>query len=85
MRLDVQIPCRIRQEPRPIRSMSETARDVSAQTDLKKLKLEADGSFNRAPSTFRDIIQGGSKYEPEKGICHYYSATTVIYEPSLGS
>jgi hypothetical protein len=48
--------------------MSESTRDVSSQSDLKKLELEADGSFNRAPSTFRDTIQEGSRYEPEKGI-----------------
>ena len=48
--------------------MFDSARDVSTQSDLKQLKREADGSFNRAPSTFRDIVQEGSKYEPEKGI-----------------
>ena len=79
------IPHCVRQEPRPARNMSESARDVLAQSDLKKLKLEADGSFNRAPSTFRDIIQEGSKYEPEKGICQYHSIPKVIYEPPLRS
>jgi putative glutathione S-transferase len=48
--------------------MSESARDVSAQSDLKRLKREADGSFNRAPSTFRGTIQEGGQYEPEKGM-----------------
>jgi putative glutathione S-transferase len=63
------------QSPSPTHSMAEPARDVSSQSDVKHLKREADGSFNRAPSTFRDIIQEGSKYEPEKGICHYCSNT----------
>lgn len=61
-------PSCVGQEPRSTRSMSGSAHDVLDQSDLKKLKLEADGSFNRAPSTFRDTIQEGSKYEPEKGI-----------------
>jgi putative glutathione S-transferase len=53
--------------------MSESARDVSLQSDLKQLKREADGSFSRPPSTFRDTIQEGGKHEPEKGICQSHS------------
>src|SRR5258706_9494521 len=64
--------------------MSESGRDVSTQSDLKQLKREADGSFNRAPSTFRDIVQGGSKYEPEKGIGQYHSNPTATHGPFTG-
>lgn len=34
--------------------------------------MEQDGSFNRKPSTFRDVIEKGGKYEPEKGRYHLY-------------
>lgn len=61
--------------------MSESTRDVSTQSDLTHLKREADGSFNRAPSTFRDVVQEGSKYEPEKGICQFHSTITATYGP----
>ena len=61
--------------------MSESARDVSTQTDLKQLKREADGSFNRPPSTFRDIVQEGSKYEPEKGICQHHANLPATHGP----
>lgn len=49
-----------------------TTRDVSAQSDIAKSftirPKDTDGSFNRRPSTFRDTIAKGSKYEPEKGM-----------------
>lgn len=34
--------------------------------------MEQDGSFNRKPSTFRDVIEKGGRYEPEKGRYHLY-------------
>ena len=47
-------------------------RDVSLQSDIAKSfasqRKDGDGSFNRRPSTFRDTIAKGSKYEPEKGM-----------------
>ena len=46
-------------------------RDVSVQSDIAKSfanrAKDSDGSFNRRPSTFRDTIAKGSKYEPERG------------------
>jgi len=47
-------------------------RDVSAQTDIGKMKTEADGSFNRKPSTFRNTIEPGGKFEPESDRYHLY-------------
>ena len=48
-----------------------TTRDVSHQADISQSfanrPKDGDGSFNRRPSTFRDTIAKGSKYEPEKG------------------
>ena len=35
--------------------------------DPGKIKTEADGSFKRVVSTFRDVIEKGGKFEPEKG------------------
>lgn len=47
-------------------------RDVSAQSDISKLKHDADGSFKRKASTFRDTIEKGGKFEPEKDRYHLY-------------
>lgn len=44
-----------------------TQRDVSTFTDISKSKTEADGSFKRKPSSFRNFIQKGGEFEPEKG------------------
>jgi glutathionyl-hydroquinone reductase len=48
-----------------------TTRDVSLQSDIAKSftnqPKDTNGSFNRRPSSFRDTIAKGSKYEPEKG------------------
>jgi len=53
-----------------------TTRDVSVQSDIAKSfasqPKDSDGSFNRHPSTFRETITKGSKYEPEKGRYHLY-------------
>ncbi|EEB90785.1 hypothetical protein MPER_10964 [Moniliophthora perniciosa FA553] len=46
-----------------------TSRDVSNQSDISKSKYnDEDGSFKRAPSSFRDVIEKGGKFEPAKGI-----------------
>jgi len=36
------------------------------------MKTEADGSFNRLSSVFRDFIEPGGKFAPEKGRYHLY-------------
>lgn len=60
-----------------------TTRDVSAQSDIAKSftnrPKDTDGSFNRRPSTFRDTIAKGSKYEPEKGMStHHFRFRTFL-------
>ena len=35
--------------------------------DVLKGLHKPDGSFNRAPSSFRDVIEKGGRFEPEKG------------------
>jgi glutathionyl-hydroquinone reductase len=50
-----------------IQRMSSNQRDVSHLADISKSKMADDGSFIRKPSTFRDVIEKGGKYEPEKG------------------
>ncbi|KAI0676242.1 glutathione S-transferase [Trametes maxima] len=47
-------------------------RDVSNWSDISKSKPEADGSFKRRPSSFRETIQKGGKFAPEKGRYHLY-------------
>ena len=38
-----------------------------SSTDVLKGLHKPDGSFNRAPSSFRDVIEKGGRFEPEKG------------------
>jgi hypothetical protein len=45
-------------------------KDVSNQSDIGKMKVEADGSYKRATAVFRDAIAAGSKFEPEAGVAH---------------
>ncbi|EJF60554.1 glutathione S-transferase [Dichomitus squalens LYAD-421 SS1] len=47
-------------------------RDVSHQSDISKRKPDADGSFKRKPSSFRNSIQKGGEFPPEKGRYHLY-------------
>ncbi|KAE9395832.1 glutathione S-transferase [Gymnopus androsaceus JB14] len=47
-------------------------RNVSHQSDLAKMKSEADGSFKRQDSSFRSFIEKGSQFEPEKDRYHLY-------------
>ena len=47
-------------------------RDVSSQSDITKMKTEADGQFKRAASAFRDTIERGGRFEPERDRYHLY-------------
>lgn len=47
------------------------------QSDVNKMKNEADGSWKRAPSTFRNFIQEGGEFPPEKGLLG--SETALIH------
>ncbi|KAI0754225.1 glutathione S-transferase [Daedaleopsis nitida] len=49
-----------------------TQRDVSNFSDISKSKTEADGSFQRKASSFRNSIQSGGEFQPEKGRYHLY-------------
>lgn len=50
-----------------------STKDTSHQSDIGKMQAHnPDGSFNRASSTFRDTIEKGGKFEPEKGRYHLY-------------
>ncbi|KAF5322083.1 hypothetical protein D9619_002105 [Psilocybe cf. subviscida] len=51
-----------------------TTRDTSSQSDVRQLKREADGSFKRPDSAFRNTIQKGGDFEPEKDRYHLYVA-----------
>lgn len=44
-----------------------STKDVSHLSDIGKMPSSSDGSFNRKPSTFRNFIEKGGKFEPEKG------------------
>ncbi|KAL0952076.1 hypothetical protein HGRIS_008712 [Hohenbuehelia grisea] len=48
------------------------SRDVTAQSDVSRMKREADGSWKRSDSTFRNFIEKGGRFEPEKGRYHLY-------------
>ena len=44
-----------------------TTRDTTDISDPSKLKFEADGSFKRAATVFRNSIEKGGTFEPEAG------------------
>ena len=46
-----------------------STRDTSLQADIGKMKLEANGSFNRAASSFRNSIQKDGQFTAERGSC----------------
>lgn len=52
--------------PKYVRT-GKMSRDVSTQSDIGKMTVEPDGSFKRAPSSFRSSIQKGGHFPPEKG------------------
>ncbi|KAF9567172.1 hypothetical protein CPC08DRAFT_627218 [Agrocybe pediades] len=52
--------------------MSTASRDASHLSDIGKMKTEADGSFKRADSSFRNVIEKGGKHEPEQNRYHLY-------------
>lgn len=53
--------------PRLARTMSMN-KGTSSQSDISKMAAhDADGSFKRAASSFRNVIEKGGKFEAEKG------------------
>ena len=54
-------------------SVSRTAKDVKDWSDISRMQNEADGSFKRKPSGFRNWVEKGGKFEPERGACAFSS------------
>jgi putative glutathione S-transferase len=62
------------------------SRDVSHLTDITRAKNEEDGVFLRPPTSFRNAIQHGGKYPPEKDrfylfvsyACPWASRTLIV-------
>ncbi|KAN0127363.1 glutathione S-transferase [Lactarius tabidus] len=52
--------------------LNTMSRDVSHFSDISKSKTEADGSFKRAPSSFRNFVKVGGQFPPEKDRYHLY-------------
>lgn len=52
------------------RTMATVARDVRGQSDISQMNTEQDGSFKRKPSSFRNTIEKGGRFEPEVGMSH---------------
>lgn len=48
------------------------SKDTSLLSDIGKMNLEKDGSYDRKPSTFRHFIQDGGTYPPEKDRYHLF-------------
>ncbi|KAK0452443.1 glutathione S-transferase [Armillaria borealis] len=44
---------------------SMSSKTVKTQSDISIMKTSDDGSFKRAPSSFRNVIEKGGKFEPE--------------------
>ena len=63
---------------RQTRKMSQ---DVSGQSDINKMKVEPDGSFKRAPSSFRNFVRKGAQFSPEKGAPSKPRFPTQILSP----
>ncbi|PPQ96856.1 hypothetical protein CVT26_006025 [Gymnopilus dilepis] len=53
------------------RNMS-SARDTTLQSDIAKMKTEADGSFKRAAASFRNFIEKDGRFAPETDRYHLY-------------
>ncbi|PFH49589.1 hypothetical protein AMATHDRAFT_62909 [Amanita thiersii Skay4041] len=49
-----------------------STRDVTDQSDITKMKVEADGSFKRLDASFRNWIEKDGKFKPEKDRYHLY-------------
>ncbi|KAI9508528.1 glutathione S-transferase [Russula earlei] len=43
------------------------SRDVSHQSDILKIPTDSRGAFNRPASSFRNFIQAGGQFPPERG------------------
>ncbi|KAJ7179614.1 glutathione S-transferase [Mycena filopes] len=52
--------------------MSTTTRDTTHLSDITKMKRSNDGTFNRQASTFRNFIEPGGTFAPEKGRYRLY-------------
>ncbi len=50
-----------------IDTSSASGQSRGTQSDISKMKLEADGSFKRKASTFRDSISLDGEFTPDKG------------------
>ncbi|KAF9529789.1 glutathione S-transferase [Crepidotus variabilis] len=51
-----------------------STKDHTLQSDLAKQKIQPDGSFKRPDSSFRNFIEKGGQFEPEKDRYHLYVA-----------
>jgi putative glutathione S-transferase len=49
-----------------------TTRDVTHLSDVSKIPTDAQGAFKRPPSSFRNFIQAGGQFPPEKDRYHLY-------------
>jgi putative glutathione S-transferase len=49
-----------------------SVRDVSHQSDINKMKTSDEGAFKRAASSFRNFIEKGGQFQPEKDRYHLY-------------
>jgi len=49
-----------------------TTRDVTNISDVAKIPTDAQGAFKRPPSSFRNFIQAGGQFPPEKDRYHLY-------------
>ena len=47
------------------------------RTDVTKIKTEADGSLVRKASTFRNWIEAGGVFAPERGLFYAFSGTRM--------
>jgi putative glutathione S-transferase len=49
-----------------------TTRDVTNLSDISKIPIDPQGAFKRPPSSFRNFIQAGGPFPPERDRYHLY-------------
>ncbi|KAG6827005.1 hypothetical protein H0H93_015938, partial [Arthromyces matolae] len=62
--------------------------DHTKQSDISKMKTEADGSFKRADASFRNTIEKDGRFEPELDRYHLYvsyACPVSVVSPRMGN
>ena len=56
-----------------------TPKENAERSDPSKYKLEADGSFIRPATVFRNFVEKGGRFEPQAGKKHFQ--VVILHHP----